>query len=104
MRSSGSVKPDAALRNSGSQLVPSVSPEETLLPARLLTSTIARGQSSLRRASASCTSKAPRSASSMNVPIITSLNGIGYAAEVPLKKSSFTPAVVKRAPSPSASI
>jgi hypothetical protein len=49
-------------------------------------------------------SKAPRSASSMNVPIITSVNGIGNSAVVPLKKSSFTPVVVKRAPSPRPSI
>src|SRR5215813_13444576 len=86
MRSSGSVSPEAAFRNSTSQLVPSVRPEETLLPARLITSAIACGQSSFRRASASCTSAAPRSASSMKVPIITFTNGIGYSADVPLKK------------------
>src|SRR5262245_31965006 len=80
MRSSGRVKPEAAFRNSTSQLVPSVRPEETLAPARLITSAIACGQSSLRRASASCTSAAPRSASSMKVPIITFTNGIGYSA------------------------
>ena len=101
MRSSGSVKPDAAFRNSTSQLVPSVSPDETLLPARLLTSTMACGQSSLRRLSESCTSAAPRMASSMKVPIITFTNGIGYSAEVPLKNSSFTPATVKLSPLPS---
>jgi hypothetical protein len=85
-------------------LVPSVNPDETLLPARLLTSTIACGQSSLSRASEPCTSAAPRRASSMNVPIITFTNGIGYSADVPLKKSSFTPAVVKRSPFPNESI
>ena len=40
----------------------------------------------------------------MNVPIITFTNGIGYSADVPLKKSSFTPAVVKLSPFPSESM
>ena len=70
------MKPEAAFKNVTSQLVPSVSPDETLLPARLLTSTMACGQSSLRRLSELWTSTAPRMASSMKVPTITFTNGI----------------------------
>ena len=104
MRSSGRVKPDTALRNSTSQLVPSVSPAETLLPARLLTSTIACGQSSLRGAErvahvGGATQRVEHEGPDHHVHKRDRI-----AAEVPLKKSSFTPAAVKRSPAPSESM